>query len=230
MGEFNPVPALGGGLAPLRLHNTPAATVVTAVGGKNNGQGPQARMDTASTPVALRPLSRDTGEGSGQSASPETAARPVDLDKVTHVGPPPTFQANVLEMERDLQRAIERLEAERGRVEAEAAMKIEKAEARADAAETRAETATTSEAVKPETTQASDSPPDASASLQDSKAPEPAAGKEPDRATETSEAKPAEDGAAESVSETADTGTATTGATISDTTAKPAASEEQPAA
>ncbi|WP_172296748.1 hypothetical protein [Pseudoruegeria sp. HB172150] len=145
MGEFAPIQqTLGGGVLPIRAHTEAIAPVLAPVESTSGGRGPQARMDTATPPLA-RPSTRERGESDTAARMPE---RP-KIDEFTLIGPSPAFQANVLELERDLQRAIERLEAERSRVEAEAAIKIERAEARADAAETARDTAE-SKARKPE--------------------------------------------------------------------------------
>jgi len=133
MVDISPVPTLGSGLAPLRTQLAAQTTKVAPVGGSDNSAGAEARMDMASNPGTSALSARARSE-------PAEAANDVILDENTPTGPPPSFQAKVLDLERDLQRAIERLEAERSRVEADAAMKIERAEARADQAEAKAET------------------------------------------------------------------------------------------
>jgi len=130
MGDLAPIPALGANVAPVRVNTEPQTTIVAAVAGSSDSRGAQARMDTAPQPFR-QPVRTDQTDTQTETGLRQRAA----LDDFTLVGPTPAFQANVLELERDLQRTIDRMEAERSRVEAEAAIKIERAEARADAAE-----------------------------------------------------------------------------------------------
>ncbi len=147
MGDFASVASMGAHVLPVRVSADPQAAIALApVASSSSGRGAQARMDT-SPQVSTRPAMRDRGEDDSKPIFKDRT----QIDDFTLVGPTPAFQANVLELERDLQRAIDRLEAERGRVEAETAMKIEKAEARADAAEADSAQATkTGEKAAPE--------------------------------------------------------------------------------
>ncbi len=127
MGELAPLPALGGGVIPIRGPVVTGAVLVP-IENSSKGQGAQARMDTA--PQAQRVPQRARGEAD-ETPRADNAQR---IDDSTLLGPSPAFQANVLELERDLRRAIERLESERSRAEAEVAFKVEKAQADVEAA------------------------------------------------------------------------------------------------
>ncbi len=133
MGEFAPIHALGGGVIPIRAHHAVSVNALAPVESSSGGRGAQARMDA--DPQTVRLAGRASGRDGGEPESgPAYRERP-EIDDFTLIGPSPAFQANVLELERDLRRAIERLESERSRAEAEAALKIEKAEAQVEAAE-----------------------------------------------------------------------------------------------
>ncbi|MDF0596168.1 hypothetical protein [Psychromarinibacter halotolerans] len=133
MGEFAPINALGGGFIPIRAHHAVNANALAPVESSSGGRGAQARMDA--DPQSVRLAGRGSGREQAETESgPAYRERP-EIDDFTLIGPSPAFQANVLELERDLRRAIERLESERSRAEAEAALKIERAEAQVEAAE-----------------------------------------------------------------------------------------------
>ena len=116
----------------VRAFASHTAAPLAPVASASSGRGAQARMDTAPN-MPNRTAARDRPEADTETPAAE---RPL-IDDFTLIGPTPAFQANVLELERDLVRAIEKLEAERSRVEAEAAIAVRQAEARADAAEGR---------------------------------------------------------------------------------------------
>lgn len=119
--DMAPIPALGGGAIPIR---GPAGrgTILVPVEPGGKGRGAEARMDGA--PQSPHPPARIERR---DDTAPDAAA-PEPIDESTLLGPTPAFQANVLELERDLRQAIERLESERARAEAEVAFRIEKAE------------------------------------------------------------------------------------------------------
>ncbi|MDF0599563.1 hypothetical protein P1J78_02355 [Psychromarinibacter sp. C21-152] len=132
MDALAPIPQLGAGVIPIRAQADAGAVALTPVEASAGGRGPQARMDTAPQSTGRIPV-RDRRDGDGDSG-PAYRDRP-KIDDNTLLGPSPAFQANILELERDLRRAIERLEGERSRAEAEAAIKVEKAEAALERAE-----------------------------------------------------------------------------------------------
>ena len=102
----------------------------------------------ADKPV-VRPVepSLDT-RASGERHDPEPiisrSVDPLDLDENTPTGPPPSFSANVLEMDRSMREAMARIEAQHNRQETEAAIAPSPAEdsAAPDAAEDTAEAKT----------------------------------------------------------------------------------------
>lgn len=64
-----------------------------------------------------------SGDGSAGASGGDAAMRQASLirDRDPIAGPPPSFQANVLELDRDLRAAIARLEAARGKQESQIA-------------------------------------------------------------------------------------------------------------
>lgn len=119
--DMAPIPTLGGGAIPIR-GAAGRGTILVPVEPGGKGRGAEARMDGA--PQSPQPPARIEHP---DDAAPDAAA-PKPIDESTLLGPTPAFQANVLELERDLRQAIERLESERARAEAELAFRIEKAE------------------------------------------------------------------------------------------------------
>ncbi|MDJ0825718.1 MAG: hypothetical protein QNJ16_09470 [Rhodobacter sp.] len=88
------------------------------------------RIDTTANRRALPPVepSLDTRAPADRRTHDHTFARPndlSDLDENTLTGPPPSFSANVLEMDRTMREAMARIEAAHSRPEAEIAIAVE---------------------------------------------------------------------------------------------------------
>lgn len=151
MDALAPIQSLGAGVIPIRAQAGVSAVALTPVEASSSGRGPQARMDTDPQNAGRIQLrDRRDGDSGGNGTGSDTGIAYREdrqrIDDSTLIGPSPAFQANVLELERDLRRAIERLESERSRAEAEAAFKVEKAEAAVEDAEDAKQSAETAAA------------------------------------------------------------------------------------
>ena len=132
MGDFAGILPFGGGGVPIRSPNDTPKPAIQPVAGGSAGQGASARMDQGRAELPFMPKSKERG-ADHEEYGPHVLT-----------GPTPAFQASVLEMERDLQQTIARLEAARGMQESDAAMGVlDQAETPEDA-ETKDEVAETS--------------------------------------------------------------------------------------
>jgi len=139
MGDFAGILPFGGGGVPIRSQNDTPKPAIQPVAGGSAGQGASARMDQGRAELPLMPRSRERGAGRD------------DYGPHVLTGPTPAFQASVLEMERDLQQTIARLEAARGKQESDVAMGMLDQTEAPENAEASDETA---EAMIPETQEA----------------------------------------------------------------------------